>query len=165
MPVDDHPTSLEGRIAWSVLMLLQNDADVTRRLKTLDVFEHEELFEHHSKIQLPALAVILDSMRLDATQSPLLQWTGVLLVLLHRPAERPGGIWMRPNLIGRIFEVLYQENGVLRDPEDANRCLTEALTRFDRIGFMGRLEPSGFLATALRVEFASNWNEARREIL
>jgi len=153
VPADPMPRSLTGRIALAARDQLRSSPELTERLVEIEVYEHEELFESTS-IQVPSLALILDTYRLDFSEGLRMEATTLLMVLIHAPIERGvSSVFWRPDTVELLFEVLYQEGGALRDPEDPDAYLTQAIERFQQLSLAGRLKPSGSLLTPIRVEY------------
>ena len=91
--------------------------------------------------------------------------TAVDLFLLT-PVAKPNDTqrWLRARIFHQVKLALVAEQGTLRDGSD-NR-LTEALKRFDRLDFNGRLRnDSNVIVTAFRATFVSDIDEATRTFL
>lgn len=87
-----------------------------------------------------------------------------LFILTALEQTRGTRHWLRGRVVDRIARVLQQDGGVLTDPE--GHLLCEALTRFERLDFAGRLgTDETILVTPLRVIFEADFDQVSRTFI
>lgn len=87
-----------------------------------------------------------------------------LLILTALQESRGTRGWLRARLVNHIGRVLQPEGGILTDPE--GNLIAEALTRFERLDFAGRLRSdSTLIVTPLRVIYEADFDQVSRNFI
>lgn len=156
------PTSLPARIGYQVLANLRADATLAAAFPTIEAYQHAEIPElHFGGAGLPVLGVILDSVRLTFERMQLME-TRLLLVTIERPVNRTvEDVWAKTDRVWHIMNVLFAERGVIRDPEDADAQITQALERYEVGQLAGSLpRDKNLLVTPIYVTFTSDYRQS-----
>lgn len=173
-PFPSLPLDLSGKIADAVLALLRDTGTAPgAALATVlanRIFETE--FErlgvdksgtYTEHTLLVALGPVAEARTGNDGYTELL--TAVDFFLLS-PVSQANNTqdWLRARIFHQVKLALVAEQGTLRDA--SNNRLTEALKRFERLDFNGRLRnDSNVIVTSFRATFRSDMDEATRTFL
>lgn len=168
-PYPDLALDITGEIADAVLRMLRADTDLetvfgNRIYETeLERLATDRAGTYQGHTLLVALGPVAEIRAGNGGYTELL--TGVDLFYLSPMTQTEGTQrWLRARVFHAIKLCLMAEEGTLRDGSNAR--ITEALKRFERLDFNGRLRAdSNIIVTAFRVTFVSYIDEATRTFI
>lgn len=157
----EFPPKITEEIAFAILRKLQGSQELTNYfVGGITDAEEEDLYLQGS-FTPPSLVVLIDSVDIEPLPTDQTNRTTVTEILMIHPlaTAKPGHVlkpatsqkYIRSRLVSFIEVLLMQNHGVLED--ESGECITEALTRFQRIG-PPTLFP-GQLRTRIRVAHQS----------
>lgn len=153
--------------ADAVLAKLRGDEDLVAFFDAGIVpLEVEQLFLEKSSLRANTLGVSIGPQverRIGTAQLAELEQAIDLFLLTSSSDARTSTSWLRPRVVARIKSLLQEEGGVLRDPE--GNLIAEALTRFERLDFQGRVRGSNLIVTGLRVVYYADLDQRLRDEL
>ncbi len=155
--------SIDARIAESVLRMLRDDVDLSNYFRGIAAFELEQLLL--SSYEVPALGVIIEATEETRSGTTSELATQLLLPIITQPiptgTDSPA-VWTRSCVVEAVKRTLMVHNGAIRDYEDPERWIAQALTRFARLP-IGTLHEGAHIVTPLRVTFYTDIYQATRE--
>jgi len=156
----EHPEfelDLAARAGDAVLALLQGDDDLAAYFRSIQPVEVEDLAM--LEVHPPELCVLIpdtDSVVVANADTGQLTIAVELLMFHEASASRGNRRWLRHRIAAHIKRLIYSSAAGGR-LSDGTGDITEALTRFGRVPFLGRLV-SGAVATPIRIEWTA-WED------
>jgi len=157
--------SIDARIAESVLRMLGDDADLSNYFRWITAFELEQLLL--SSYEVPALGVIIEATEETRKGTTTELTTHLLLPIITDPVPSGTdslGVWTRSSVVEAVKRVLMVHKGAIRDYQDPERWIAQALTTFNRLP-IGTLHGGAHIVTPLRAAFYTDIHQATRETL